>query len=213
MQFDKLRSEIDFDSEHYYNLLFESAGAPGASEMARETWSNLASLLADLNKMRGELSRIRRSVEELRMPAIEAIGLDRVVETLRTLETRLRPLGEVLNRQDDEGRFRRMLKDMIVVVDTLDRVFELAEQQPGSVSAGVLQGLKSVRELLMQTLGRYGLTAMEVGREFDPHQQMAMGTEPNGELADGSVSRVLQRGYLLDSQVLRTAQVVVVRNK
>ena len=211
--FEKLRSEIDFNSEPYYNLSFESADVPGATAIARETWSSLASLLADLNKMRGELSRIRRSVEELRMPAVEAIGLDRVVETLRTLESRLRPLGEVLNRQDDEGRFKRILKDMIVVIDTLDRVFELAEQQPGSVSEGVYRGLKSVGDLLMQTLGRYGLTAMEVGREFDPHLQMAMGTEPNAGLADGTVSRVLQRGYLLDNQVLRTAQVVVVKNK
>lgn len=209
----RLRAEIDFNTEHYYNLSFESAAASDAQAISRETWSNLASLLADLNKMRGELSRMRRSVEELRLPAIEAIGLDRVVEVLRSLETRLRPLGDVLNRQEDDGRFRRMLKELIVVIDTLDRVFELAAQQPGSVSEGVMRGLGSVYDLLLQTLGRYGLQALEIGQVFDPHTQMAMGTERNPELADGSVSRVMQRGYLLDGQVLRTAQVVVVRNK
>jgi hypothetical protein len=212
-EIDRLRAEIDFSTEPYYNLQFEPATAPSAAAIGQETWSSLASLLADLGKMRGELSRMRRSVEELRLPAMEAIGLDRVVESLRGLETRLRPLGDVLNRQEDEGRFRRMLKDLVVVIDTLDRVFELADQQPGSVSEGVMRGLRSVYDLLLQTLGRYGFKPLEISGAFDPHTQMAMGTEPDMKLLDGAVSRVLQRGYLLDGQVLRTAQVVVVKNK
>jgi hypothetical protein len=210
---ERLRAEIDFSTEHYYNLYSESVDTPDADAIGRETWSNLASLLADLGKMRGELSRMRRGVEELRMPAIEAIGLDRVVESLRGLETRLRPLGDVLNRQEDDGRFKRVLKEIVVVIDTLDRVFELAEQQPGSVSEGVMRGLRSVYDLLLQTLGRYGLKPLEIAGAFDPHTQMAMGTEPNPELSNGDVSRVMQRGYLLDGQVLRTAQVVVVKNQ
>jgi molecular chaperone GrpE len=210
---ERLRAEIDFSTEHYYNLYSGAMDAPGAEAIGRETWSNLASLLADLGKMRGELSRMRRGVEELRLPAIEAIGLDRVVESLRGLEVRLRPLGDVLSRQEDEGRFKRVLKELVVVVDTLERVFELAEQQPGSVSEGVMRGLRSVYDLLLQTLGRYGLKPLEIAGAFDPHTQMAMGTEPHPELADGAVSRVMQRGYLLDGQVLRAAQVVVVKNQ
>jgi hypothetical protein len=210
---ERLRAEIDFSTEHYYNLYSRPVDAPVADAIGRETWSNLASLLADLGKMRGELSRMRRGVEELRMPAIEAIGLDRVVESLRGLEGRLRPLGDLLNRQEDDGRFRRTMKELVVVIDTLDRVFELAEQQPGSVSEGVMRGLRSVYDLLLQTLGRYGLKPLEITGTFDPHTQMAMGTEPNMKLMNGSVSRVMQRGYLLDGQVLRTAQVVVVKNQ
>lgn len=210
---ERLRAEIDFTTEPYYNLQFEPASAPSAAAIGQETWTSLASLLADLGKMRSELSRMRRSVEELRLPAMEAIGLDQVLDTLRGLETRLRPLGDMLSRQADEGRFRRMLKELIVVIDTLDRVFELAEQQPGSVSEGVMRGLRSVYDLLLQTLGRYGLKPLEMTGTFDPYTQMAMGTEPDVKLPDGAVSRVMQRGYLLDGQVLRTAQVVVVKNK
>jgi hypothetical protein len=210
---ERLRAEIDFSSEHYYNLYSEPVDAASADAVGRETWSNLASLLADLGKMRGELSRMRRGVEELRMPAIEAIGLDRVAESLRGLEARLRPLGDLINRQEDDGRFKRVMKELVVVIDTLDRVFELAEQQPGSVSEGVMRGLKSVYDLLLQALGRYGLKPLEIAGAFDPHTQMAMGTEQNMKLTNGAVSRVMQRGYLLDGQVLRTAQVVVVKNQ
>lgn len=208
----RLIAGIDFTSVPYYNLSFESEKALAATAATKETWTDLASLLADLNKMRGELSRLRRGVEELRMPAIEAVGLDKVVEVLRGLETRLRPLGELLSRPEDDSRFKRALKDLLAVIDALERVFALAQEQPGAISEGLMRGLQSVHDLLLQTLGRHGLKPMETGREFDPHRHMAMGTEPDPELPDGAVSRVMQRGYLLDGQVLRTAQVVVVKN-
>jgi hypothetical protein len=207
-----LISQIDFDSEHYYNLYFGPAEELPQAGLSDEIWSNLSTLTADLNKMRGELSRMRRSVEELRMPAIEMVGLDKLAEQLRGLETKMRPLSDVLSRPADEGQAKRLLKDVLMVIDALDRVFDLADQQPQSISEGMLRGLKSVYDLLMQTLAKHGLQPVEVGRQFDPHQQIAMGTEPNPELPDGSVSRVLARGFLLNGQILRTAQVVVVKN-
>ncbi len=152
--------------------------------IAQETWSNLAALTADLGKMRGELSRMRRGVEELRLPAIEAVGLDKVVEAAaRAWNRGCGRWAMCSTARRTKGVFERVLKDLLVVIDTLDRVFELAEQQPGSVSEGVMRGLSSVYDLLLQTLGRHGLQPMEIGQAFDPHQQMAMGTEPNPELA------------------------------
>jgi len=208
----RLISEIDFDSERYYNLYFGSAEELPQAEINEEIGFNLSALTSDLNKMRGEVSRMRRAVEELRLPALEAVGLDKVLEQLKGLEIRLRPLSEVLANRDEEGLVKRFLKDLLQVVDTLDRVFELAEQQPQSVSEGVWRGLKSVYDLQMQTLARYGLEPVEVGDVFNPHQQKAMGTEPSPGKQDGAVSRVLQRGYLFKGQILRTAQVVVVKN-
>jgi hypothetical protein len=205
-------AEIDFDSERYYNPYFRPADTSSTGEVSAEVWTNLTALIADLNKLRGEFSRLRRSVEALRLPAIELVGLDELAGQLRGLELKLRPLGEVLSRPPEEGLAKRLMKDLLPVLDALDRVFELAGQQPEALSEGLKRGLGSVYELLRSTLGRHGLERMEVGREFDPYLQMAMGTEPSAELPEGSVSRVLQPGYKLGGQVLRTAQVVVVKN-
>ncbi len=39
-----------------------------------------------------------------------------------------------------------------------------------------------------------------------------MGTESNPELSNGDISRVLLNGYLLNEDIFRAAQVVVVKN-
>jgi hypothetical protein len=208
----RLQAEIDFTSDPYYNIYFESSPPANAPDLASEAWTGLSTLTADLTKVRGELYRLSRNVEQLRLPAIEAVGLDKVADQLRGLETRLRPLGELLNRSEDDGKLKRLLQGLLDVVDALDRVFELMERQSESVSQGMLTGLKSVYQLLLAALGRGGVEAMQIGSEFDPHRHLAMGTEPNPDLPNGAVSRVLLNGYLWNGQVFRTAQVVVVRN-
>jgi len=211
-----LIQQIDFDSEHYYNLYFEPADDIPPDDVAAEVWTNLSSLMSDVGKLRGELARMRRGVEEIRMPAIEAVGLEGVVEQLRSLELRLKPLAEQTQAPaDEESRTKRLLKDLLAVLDTLDRVFELMAAQPSAVGEGLRTGLVSLYQLFQETLARYGLEqmAIEAGSRFDPHEQLAMGTEPRTELADGMVSRVLLKGYRLHGKPLRTAQVVVVKNQ
>lgn len=210
-----LIQQIDFDSEHYYNLYFEPADDLPPEDVAAEIWTNLSSLMSDVGKLRGELARMRRGVEEIRLPAIEAVGLDSVADQLRSLELKLRPLAEQAHQPaDDEERSKRLLKDLLAVLDTLDRVFELMEAQPSAVGEGLRTGLISLYQLFQETLARYGLEQMQIeaGSRFDPHEQLAMGTEPRKELADGMVSRVLLKGYRLQGKPLRTAQVVVVKN-
>lgn len=219
-----LAAQIDFESEHYYNLhsaatLEQSArpgldGAGGAlrPDLAGEAWANLTTLTADLTKVRGELFRLSRGVEQLRMPAIEAIGLDKVAEQLRGLEMKLRPLSEVLIRSEEDARIKRLLKDLLDVVDALDRVFEMMERQSDTLSDGLIRGLRSVYDLLLSNMSKAGLKLMDVGEVFDPHQHLAMGTEASAGKPDGGISRVLLKGYLWNGQVFRTAQVAVVKN-
>jgi molecular chaperone GrpE len=209
----RLQAQIDFAEDQYYNLYFEAEPPALAPDLASEAWTGLSNLTADMTKLRGELYRLSRGVEQLRLPAIEAVGLDKVAEQLRSLEVRLRPLGELLSRGEEDGKVKRLLQGLLDVVDSLDRVFELLERQGEAMSQGMLSGLKSVYQLLLSALARAGLEPMEVGTEFDPHRHLAMGTEPNPDLPGGAVSRVLLKGYMWNGQVFRTAQVVVVRNE
>ena len=212
-ELERLIGLIDFATERFYNLYLPPEGDPSLAMPAEEAWASVSSLTSDLAKFRGELARMRRGVEELRMPAIEAIGLDRVVEQLRGLELKLKPVGEALSkRPEEEGTIKRLLKDVLTVADALDRVFELVEAQPGAIPEGVEKGLRSVYRLMIDTLKRYGLEPVQL-EQFDPHVHMAMGTEPNPSLSDGAISRVLLKGYLLGGQILRTAQVVIAKNK
>lgn len=213
-----MQAKIDFAEDQYYNLYFEAEPPALAPDLASEAWTGLSNLTADMTKLRGELYRLSRGVETLRMPAIEAVGLDKVAEQLRSLEVRLRPLGELLSRGEEDGKVKRLLEGLLDVIDALDRVFELMDRQQTetsgapAISQGVLTGLKAVYQLLLTALKRAGLEPMAVGSEFDPHRHLAMGTEPNPDKPSGAISRVLLSGYMWNGQVFRTAQVVVVRN-
>jgi hypothetical protein len=209
----RLIAEIDFDSEHYYNLYLEPTADPPLGAPAVEAWTSLSALTADLGKFRGEISRLRRGVETLRLPALEAVGLDSVTAQLRTLEGSLRGVAKLAEQSgEDDSQLKRLLKDLLGVLDALDRVEELVDKQPGAVPEGIRRGLLSVRQLLLETLVRRGLALIEIGNVFNPHEQMAMGTEPCPGKADGGISRVLLNGYTYQGKLLRTAQVVVVKN-
>ena len=207
---------LDFHREQFFELYPDSAPAEiSIAELDSEIWASVSSLNADLTRMRGELTRLRNGVETLRMPAVEAIGLDKLAETMRSIETRLKPLAPQPGQQrstEDDARMARTLKELLVVADTLERVLELMESQPGSVSDSVATGLRSVYQLLIDNFGRAGVKQAPVTGPFDPHIHLAVGTEPNPDEPNGNLSRVLQRGYYYNQQVLRTAQVVVVKN-
>lgn len=208
----RLVAEIDFSSEQYYNLFPVEDSVQPSPDLSAELWTNLSSVMADVAKLRSELSRLRTGVEQLRMPAIEAIGLDRTAEQLRSLEMKIRPLGELLSSKEEESQVKRVLKDLLIAIDSLDRVFELMERQPESIPDGMQTGLRSVYQLIQDCFARHGLKQMQIGDTFDPHLHLAMGTEANPGKRDGEISRVLLAGYMYGEQVFRTAQVVVVKN-
>ena len=212
----RLIDGLDFSREEYFDLYsVDPAVEVSLPELDSEIWASVSTLSADLARTRAELSRLRSGVETLRMPAVEAIGLDRLAETMRSIESKLKPLlPQSAGSQNDEAKQKisRTIKELLIVADTLERVLELMESQPGSVSEGVATGLRNVYQLLIDNFGRAGVKQAPLSGAFDPHIHLAVGTEPNENQPNGHLSRVLQRGYFINDQVLRTAQVVVVKN-
>ncbi len=221
----RLIKQLDFSSEQYYDLYQEPTGTPRPPEdIGGEVWTNLTTVTADLAKLRNEFSRLRRGVEDLRSQqqqppaAADSGALERVTEQLRNLEARLGnlPAGRPMQPPPQQGdeKVKRLLKDFLLVVDTVDRVFELMERQPEMINESLRVGLESLYKLITETLGRHGLKAIDLkpGDQFDPHHHLAMSTEANELLPNGSVSQVLTKGYLIGDMILRSAQVVVVRN-
>ena len=64
--------------------------------------------------------------------------------------------------------------------------------------------------MFVDVTGKFGLTAVDpVGEPFNPDFHQAMSTEPNDELPANTVTRVFQKGYLLNDRLVRPALVVV----
>jgi molecular chaperone GrpE len=99
----------------------------------------------------------------------------------------------------------RLIKELLPVLDDLERALEAAEQHE---EAKLEEGVRLVHRALQTALEREGLAEVETDGRFDPHVHEALLSQPS-EAEEGSVIEVLQKGYRLGDRVLRPARVVV----
>ena len=116
-----------------------------------------------------------------------------------------------------------LLKDVLPVLDDLERALEAAEQHDARIATGqspaastqnprkakLEEGVRLVHRSLLDALQRRGLELIETDGAFDPHVHEALLAQPGAEAESGSVLEVLQKGYRLGDRVLRPARVVV----
>jgi len=135
---------------------------------------------------------------------------------------RRRVQGEVA---DAEHRGRASLvRDILPALDNLERALVAAGVDPSlrpdpageppsrEVSArdALAEGVALVYRELVGALERSGVVAFDpVGERFDPAQHEAISTGKAEGIPSGTVLETLERGYRVDSQVIRPARVVV----
>jgi|SRR5687767_7258109 len=110
---------------------------------------------------------------------------------------------------EDERRYAivPLAKDLLVVVDNLERALEAARQAEGGQE--LLEGVKMVASQLDGVLQQHHCQRIAaVGEPFDPNQHQAIAQEPS-DLPSGTVTRAVQSGYKLYDRVIRPAQVFV----
>ncbi len=105
----------------------------------------------------------------------------------------------------------KLLKELLPVVDNLELALEHSRQ--AQAPAALLEGIELVLQGLLKTLGQFGVTPIDsVGQSFDPAFHNAVMQEEASEVPDCTVLKELQKGYLLQSRLLRPAMVVVAKN-
>jgi len=109
-----------------------------------------------------------------------------------------------LRKRDEEAKKEFMkfvslevVKDLIPVLDALS-----------------IGGNDPVYKLLMQTLGKHGLTESNpVGETFDPKMHEAIGViDTDKSEDDHKILEVVQKGYILSEKIIRPAKVKIGQN-
>jgi molecular chaperone GrpE len=103
---------------------------------------------------------------------------------------------------------------LIRVLDLADD-FDLAVEHVPEDAKGSpwVEGIAAIDRKLRLLLEAEGITAMGgEGEAFDPHTQQAISYEDTLDVPDGTVTKVIQRGYTIRDRVLRPALVAVARN-
>jgi len=102
-----------------------------------------------------------------------------------------------------------LIFDLLNVLDDLERTVDLAESSQENLVA-FLKGIEMILAHLYEMLKNHGVKPIEAeGKIFDPNFHEALMQVENKELPEHTIIEVLQKGYLINGRVLRTAKVKV----
>lgn len=105
----------------------------------------------------------------------------------------------------------KVLKEMLPVVDNLERAIEHATSQAGTNP--IIEGVQLVLRQFLTAFERLDVTPIEAGGQpFDPNLHEAI-SQQESDQPPGTVMQVLQRGYKSGERLLRPALVVVAKAK
>jgi molecular chaperone GrpE len=145
-----------------------------------------------------EVEELRRQVEEKNDRLLRALA---EADNIRRRAQRDR---EDAVRYAAEG----LLRDVIPVIDNLDRALEAA--RAAGEAAGIVDGVELIRREFLKVLERHGVTRYSaLDQRFDPNHHEAIARVVSIEKEPGTVVGETAPGYSLRGRVLRPAQVAV----
>ena len=103
----------------------------------------------------------------------------------------------------------RFSNELLPVIDNLERAIEAADHE-GEESKAMLEGLDLTLKTFESAIAKFGIEVVgEKNVPFNPevHQAMTMIESPDHK--SGQVIDVMQKGYTLNSRLLRPAMVIV----
>jgi molecular chaperone GrpE len=138
---------------------------------------------------------------------------DEYLDHLRRLKAEWDNYRKRVQRDNEELRLRAaetVVESLLPVMDNMSRALDAGDRHE---EGQLLAGLNLVSGQLRGTLAGHGLEeiAVEPGTTFDPEYHEAIVAQPSEEYEEGTVTQVLERGYLLHGKLLRPAKVIVAR--
>jgi molecular chaperone GrpE len=115
--------------------------------------------------------------------------------------------------QRDQIKFgnEQLLKELLLVVDNLDRAIKSAKDATDhGRNDALVEGVELTLKQLFGILTKFGVSPVEsVGKPFDPATQQAVAQVESDTVPEHAVVEEFQKGYLLHDRILRAAMVSV----
>lgn len=159
----------------------------------------------DLQKGQGEIvSELKSKEKEIQALTDRLLRLQAEFENFKKRMAKERM--EVI-KFANEG----LLIDMIPALDSLERAIQSAKQSANLEN--LLEGLELVLRLFSAFLERAGVKEIRAqGGSFNPELHEAISVVESGNHPDNTIVEEVQKGYLLNSRVLRPAMVRVAKS-
>jgi len=151
----------------------------------------------------------------------EKSAADIATELAATKDRLLRSLAEQENIRNQALRDRdqavryaaaKFASDLLPVVDNLERAIASVpmDKRSDPAVADLLAGVEATHRVLLDVFTKQGITRLDpIGKPFDPHQHEASFEAADPQYSPGSVTNVIQSGYMHHDRLLRPALVGV----
>ncbi|MDH2926712.1 nucleotide exchange factor GrpE [Lonepinella koalarum] len=101
-------------------------------------------------------------------------------------------------------------KEILNTIDNLERALTTPANKEDECIKGLFDGVELTLKDLLATVARFGIEPVgEVGETFNPELHQAISMQPTEGFETNQITVVLQKGYLLNSRVIRPAMVMV----
>ncbi|MEL0585278.1 MAG: nucleotide exchange factor GrpE [Candidatus Thiodiazotropha sp. (ex. Lucinoma kazani)] len=117
------------------------------------------------------------------------------------------------NQRDLENAHKfaveKFSQDLLQVWDSLELGFQAAQDEQADV-VKLREGTELTLKLLVDAMKKHGVEQVSPeGESFNPDYHQAMSVQERDDVAPNTVVAVVQKGYLLNSRLLRPAMVMV----
>lgn len=139
------------------------------------------------------------------------------VEIAKWKDLSLRTAAELENyrkrvaRENQEARAYAsadVLRALLPILDNFEMGLDAARAE--NEKSMIFQGLSMVRRQLQDFLRDSGVEELNpAGKKFDPNMHEAVSQEPSPNQPEGTILKVMRRGFKLKDRLLRPAMVVV----
>jgi molecular chaperone GrpE len=130
----------------------------------------------------------------------------------------LRLQAEMKNMQDRNDRkiedarkfaIKPILEQLLDVLDSLELALQATDGNDDKVQA-LREGVELTLSKFIGVMEKYGVKQLNpIGESFDPQLHEAMSMQASEEVEAGMIITVLQKGYILDTRLIRPARVIV----
>ncbi|MDC2825779.1 nucleotide exchange factor GrpE [Rodentibacter pneumotropicus] len=101
-------------------------------------------------------------------------------------------------------------KDILNTIDNLERALATPANTEDESIKALFDGVELTLKELISTVARFGVEAVGVvGETFNPDLHQAISMQPAEGFESNQITAVLQKGYTLNSRVIRPAMVMV----
>ena len=161
-----------------------------------------------------ELESVKEELETVKQEAAETY--DRLLRMTADFENYKK---RSQRERDEQKKFANesLIKDLLPVVDNLERALIAAEEQQSNAASGngnMVEGVEMTLKEILKILKSYNVTTVEAqGKPFDPTYHEAVMQEESDQYPENTVINELQKGYMLHDRLIRPAMVVVSKGR